>query len=935
MSSLVNSRIYAFVCAIGLLLRATFRRTIASPMATLALIFALCIPITLGIIVPSYANAAGTRILNNQIALQTRQTQRPALALLFRAVRGSKPLSWRSVIAGDALMTQNAASYLQIPIASLTRHIRTVPYPLMSVIGNAAGVPLGNAPLASLAGVDELMTIVEGTAPKAGADPVEAMVSRSYANEVGMNIGDEYVATAKDGLSAVRVNIVGIWQPKNAKDPNWLYDPATLAALIFVSTGDMVSTVADAFPEGVAQAAWYVQPGDVVFAPGQIGMLEERIRTLAQEMEKIPAKLERSPLSSFAAVNTTISELTIRTGIISAPIALLAFFFVVQLASITYERRRDEYALLRSRGMTLLRLLLVGGVEWLVYIAIATLPAIPLGLVSAGVMLRTESFLQLGPSTAGIPGLPSQAWLVMAFIWLIVLVIGLRPIANASRRTLSDSGKSRRRDAITGVLRVLFEVLVLAAVGYGYYQLYSEPTAEGDLFSNPLTLALPVLGSLALALVANRILPLLFAIGQRLARQTDSMVAILALQTIARRPERLQTTVLLLTLTLGVGGYVASMAATVDQATVNGISYRTGADTVFIETANIQRPQNGEAAVGDVYLLTPLGAHSGVPGIQLYSGVGTYAAQVSLGSKQIAANVVAVDRAHFAGVVPHFQDTWLGAQNSMGGLMNALARARDGAILSSSMASNTKIGDNVAVTIDVDGTQVTSKVRVVGIVSGWPGQYDSEKPFLVTNQSFIAEEMGFTPPTDVWMTRDVSVPVSDIVAATRQIGIPLLDVLDRFELLQQEFERPERQGLFGMLSVGFVAASGLSVMAIFVSALTVLRQRSIELGMLQALGMSAHDARRAIYIEQGLMAGLGILCGMIAASVTTRSILPYLRAGVAPHQDTPATAVLTAWWTLAGMLVIYIVAMSVTAIVAFRTIQRLRIADAVKLGDEN
>jgi putative ABC transport system permease protein len=413
------------------------------------------------------------------------------------------------------------------------------------------------------------------------------------------------------------------------------------------------------------------------------------------------------------------------------------------------------------------------------------------------------------------------------------------------------------------------------------------------------------------------------------------MVAILALQTIARRPERLQTTVLLLTLTLGVGGYVASMAATVDQATANGISYRTGADTVFIETANTQRPQNGEAAVGDVYLLTPLGAHNVVPGIGSFTGVGTYTAQVSLGSKQIAANLVAVDRTRFASVVPHFQDTWLGAENSMGALMNALARARDGAILSASMAGNTKIGDNVAVTIEIDGTQVSTKVRVVGIVSGWPGQYDTEKPFLVTNQSFIADEMGFTPPSDVWMTRDVTIAVSEIVAATRQIGIPLLDVVDRFELLQQEFERPERQGLFGMLSVGFVAASGLSVMAIFVSALTVLRQRSIELGMLQALGMAAHDARRAIYLEQGLMAGLGILCGMLAATVTTRSILPYLRAGVAPHPDTPATAVLTAWGTLAGMLIVYSIAMAVTAIVAFRAIQRLRIADAVKLGDEN
>ena len=935
MSSSVNKRTYAFFQAVILLLRATLRRTIAAPTATLALIFALCIPITLAVIVPSYANAAGIRILANQIERQTRQTQRPALALLFRAVRGTKPIPWRTIRAGDALMTENAGAFLQIPIASLTRHIRTIPYALMSVQGTEGGVALGTAPFATLVGVDELVTLVDGTRPVAGANPIQAMVSRSYANTVGLNIGEEYVLTAKDGLNAVRIELVGIWQPKDAGDPNWLYDPATLSSMMIVHNDDMLSTVAEAFPDGIAQAAWYLQPGDIAFGPGQIGTLESRIRSLAQEMEKIPAKLERSPLASFATVNKTITELTIRTGIISAPIALLAFFFVVQLATITYERRRDEYALLRSRGMTLLRLLFVGGVEWLVYIALATIPAIPLGLVSAGVMLRTQSFLQVGGPAYAMPGLPAQAWGVVAVVWLVVLAIGLRPLANASRRTLSDSGKSRRRDALSGVVRVLFEVLVLTAVGYGYYQLYGAPTADGDLFSNPLTLALPVLTSLALALVANRVLPLLFGIAQQLARRTDSLVSILALQTIARRPERLQTTVLLLTLTLGVGGYVASMAATVDQATTNGIGYRTGADTILIETATTNRPQNGESASGDVYLLTPLGAHSGLPGIRTYTGVGTYAARVSLGSKQIDANLLAVDRVSFASVVPHFSDAWFGTGNSLGDLMNQLARARDGAILSAAMAGNTAIGDNIALTIDIDGTQVSTKVRVVGIVHGWPGQYDSEKPFLVTNQSFISEEMGFEPPTNVWVTRDVTIAVGELVAATRAVGIPLLDVVDRQELLQNEFERPERQGLFGMLSVGFVAASGLSVMAIFVAALTVLRQRSIELGMLQALGMAAPDARRAIFLEQGLMAGLGITCGMLAAIITTRTILPYLQAGVAPHPNTPPTSVLTAWGTLAVMLLVYVVAMVVTAVVAYRAIQRLRIADAVKLGDEN
>lgn len=935
MSSSVNKRTIAFLNAVILLLRATWRRTIAAPTATLALIFALCIPITLAVIVPSYANAAGIRILANQIERQTRQTQRPALALLFRAVRGTKPIPWRTIRAGDALMTNNAGAFLQIPIASLTRHIRTIPYAMMAVQGNNNGTALGTAPIATLEGVDELLTVVDGTRPVAGATPIQAMVSRNYANAIGLNIGEEYVLTAKDGLRAVRIELVGIWQPTNADDPNWLYDPATLSSMLFVHNDDMLSTVAEAFPDGIAQAAWYLQPGEVRFGPGQIGMLESRIRSLAQEMEKIPAKLERSPLASFGAVNQTIAELTLRTGIISAPIALLAFFFVVQLASITYERRRDEYALLRSRGMTLLRLLLVGGVEWLVYIALATLPAIPLGLLSAGVMLRTQSFLQIGGPAQSLPGLPAQAVGVIAVVWLVVLVIGLRPLANASRRTLSDSGKSRRRDVLSGFVRILFEVLVLTAVGYGYYQLYANPSAEGDLFSNPLTLALPVLTSLALALVANRLLPLLFGVAQRLARRTDSLVSILALQTIARRPERLQTTVLLLTLTLGVGGFVASMAATVDQATMNGIGYRTGADTILIETATTNRPQNGEAASGDVYLLTPLGAHSELPGIRNYTGVGTYVAQVSLGSKQIGAKLIAIDRVHYASVVPHFADAWLGAGNSFGDLMNQLARARDGAILSAAMSANTNIGDNVAVTIDIDGTQVSTKVRVVGIVQGWPGQYDSDNAFLITNQSFIAEEMGFEPPTDVWITRDVNIAISELVAATRAIGIPLVDVVDRQELLQQEFERPERQGLFGMLSVGFVAASGLSVMAIFVAALTVLRQRSIELGMLQALGMSALDARRSVFLEQGLMSGLGIACGMLAAIITTRTVLPYLQAGVAPHPNTPPTSVLTAWGTLGVMLLVYTIAMVGTAIAAYRAIQRLRIADAVKLGDEN
>ena len=935
MSSLVNKSISAPWHAIRLLLLAAWRRSVVAPAANLALLAALTIPLALAITVPTYADAAGLRILNDELARQTRQTQRPALALLFRHVRSNKAVPWRTIIAADNLMSNNASTFLGLPLANQTRHIRTTQMRILSVQGQGDGTLLGNAAIGSLSGVDPLIQILDGRRPQANDSNVEIMVSRSTANAIGLNIDDRLVITNNNGTASLRVTVVGIWQAYNEDDPAWLYDPTTLYELILVDHATMSAQIADAFVDSVAQAAWYLQPEITTLGPGDIATLEQRIRTLAQELEKVPAKLERSPLNSFAKAKQTIDQLTLRTGIIAAPIALLALFFVLQLATINYDRRRDEIALLRSRGMSLFRILVIGAVEWLSYVIIACIPAVPLALLASTYMLRSESFLRLSATPVATPGLPLNAIIGACLIGAVIIMLGLRPLILASRRTLMDSGKSRRRDQLVGFLRVLFEVLVLVAVGYGYYQLNQSSTTDSDVFATPLTLALPVLISLAFALIANRILPLFFSLAENITRRSDRIGVILAFQTIARRPERLQTTVLLLTLTLGVGGYVASMAATVDAATTAGIAYRMGGDTHLIETAATQRPQDGQEIKGDKYLLTPIGVHRDLPGIKDYSAVGNYVAQIAVGTKPVESNLMAIDRTRFLGVVPYFRDEWLGNNQTMGELMNQLAQSRDGAIISTNLSGSSAIGDRVAITISMDGVNVATRVRIVGIVAGWPGQIAIDKPFVVTNLSFIRDEIGFAPPTDVWIIRDTSIPLDEVVNKARALAIPLLDIKDYNDIEQREFTRPERQGFFGMLSIGFIAATGLSVMAIFVSALAILRQRSIELGMLQALGMPAFVARRAIMLEQGLMSILGITIGLGAALIATRTMLPYLQAGIQPYPSVPPTQPITAWLTLIVMVLVYGVALIITAILAFRSIQRLRVADAVKLGDEN
>ncbi|MCE2849613.1 MAG: FtsX-like permease family protein [Chloroflexaceae bacterium] len=624
-------------------------------------------------------------------------------------------------------------------------------------------------------------------------------------------------------------------------------------------------------------------------------------------------KLDRSPLERFTNTQVTIRTLTLRTSAVAAPIALLALFFVMQLANITYQRRQDEYILLRSRGVSLTWFLMVSAVEWMCYIVIAMLFAIPLSIVSTQIMLRTDSFLKLTSLDVAWSWLPTQSFVGAALIAVVIVFLGIRPVISTFQRTLSNNARSRRIDRVRMFVRIMIEVIVLIAVVYGYYQLYTQYDPASDVFSNLNTLILPVLSTIAIGLAVNRIIPLVLVLSERIARRSDALATILALQTLARRPDRLQNTVLLLTITLGVGGYVASM---------------------LIESALRRRP-NANTSDGDRFLLTPLGAHAQLPGIIAYAPVGQYDGRISIGNTPIDTNVIAVDRSRFAAVIPHFQDAWLGPGNSMGLLMNQLATYRDGVIIDKSIAGTSNIGDKVAVTLIVDDIPVDVRMRIVGLVEGWPGQYSVDRPYLIMNLSYVSDEIGFLPPTDVWIHRDTRVPLDEVVSAARAAAIPILDTIDFNDARTNEFTRPERQALFGMLSIGFVAAAGLTIMAILVSALASMRQRNIELGMLQAMGMPAHTARRVIVLEQSIITLSGMMCGLIAALVCAERILPSLHAGVAPHRDIPTNMPITAWSTIAGMLAIYAVAVLVALGTVFRNSRSLQIADAVKLGDEN
>ena len=58
-------------------------------------------------------------------------------------------------------------------------------------------------------------------------------------------------------------------------------------------------------------------------------------------------------------------------------------------------------------------------------------------------------------------------------------------------------------------------------------------------------------------------------------------------------------------------------------------------------------------------------------------------------------------------------------------------------------------------------------------------------------------------PYDVWLAADRRAPGEQIAAEVRALGITVVTAEDARALIDAEQSRPERQGLFGLLSAGF------------------------------------------------------------------------------------------------------------------------------------
>ncbi len=951
------------------------RRLLSQWTLALATLVGLVVAVALAVSIPLYADAVYFRIFETELSKLTNKG--PVSPSPFAFVFGyygawDGEVEWEEIQPLDAYLVSSASAALGLPQELFVRYLKTDTFRLFPE-GEDLGYadkkdPLAWVDFASISGLENHITLIEGRFPEPASSSsdsiVEVLVSQALANELGLQVGEVYLTFNSREFNETRyitqipLHIAGIWQASDPVDKFWFYRPTAFDNTLLMPEPSFLERISPYMKKEIHFASWYlilngsnVHASDAAFLLNRITAIQQRTNSLLPN-----TRLNVSPEDGLRRYQQESELLTLLLYAYSVPILVLIAIFVNLVVGLAVSRKINEIAILRSRGATIAQVMGIAVLEGLILGGLALALGLPVGQGIAEVIGQTRSFLNF---TAGADlriGITPATWRVGLIAIGIALVAQVVPTLGAARHTIVTYKQERARlMRPPWWQRVWLDVLLLIPAAYGAYLLQQQGSIalagqdgaiNNDPFQNPLLLLIPALGIIALTLLFLRLLPLIMRVLGWMIARIGGVGMLLATRQLARMPGFYTGPMLLLVLTLSLSAFTASLAQTLDFHLYDQVYYQVGADMSLVELGDInqsagldsigiatqEEPQT-EAPVEPRAFFLPVSEYLKVPGIQAATRVGRYAAITLFSGGRQEATFIGIDRAEFPGAAFW---RWDFAPSYLGELMNALALAPDGVLLPTTFMRQhaLKPGDTFQMQVLIYGNKVEFDATVMGGFDYFPTWYPEEDgPVVVGNLDYLFESAGSQYSYDVWLKTAPGIDRVQLIWDVQTLNPNIFSWSDPLDKLIEVQQRPERQGLFGLLSVGFGAAALLTILGFVLYAFFSFRQRFIELGVLRAIGLSTGQMALFLGWELAALILTGLVLGTGLGIWVSQLFIPYLQLGATPEALRPPFLVEIAWPAIFRIYALFGVLFIAALMVLTGLLLRMKIFEAVKLGE--
>jgi putative ABC transport system permease protein len=720
----------------------------------------------------------------------------------------------------------------------------------------------------------ESLTYVEGRPPRG---PAEASLDQAAAASSGIALGERIRLIGQGSARSFR--LVGFTRLGSASFGGASIAQVTLPAAQRLTHKrgrfDQISVVA---ARGVPATA-----------------LKRRIAGEMPAGIRVETAQERADRSS-EEIREGLSFLRIFLLVFGFIAILVGSFLIFNTFSITVAQRVAEFGMLRTLGASRRQILAAVVVEALAIGLLGAVIGIAGGFVAA---LLLDGLLELFEVDLPTTGLAMESRTVVVGLLVGIVVTVLSSLVPALRSTrvppiaalqAYTPPAGRRRRLAFAVASVLLGVAGLAMVLIGLFGSAAAGAAAGLMGGGAVAIVF------AVSLFSPRLVPPLATVAGWPLERLRRLIGRLARENAQRNPSRTAVTAAALMIGLALVAFVTVFAAGL-KSSVAQVVDENFAGGLVIENSDGFSPIPAGAAA----------AARRVPGVETVATV--RAAQAKLLPGGGGARVSAPSRDIGAAVKIEWK---------RGGPATLRRLADDQAVLSDSFSSDhgLEVGDRFRL---LSQTRRRPTFEVAGEFSSKLGVFGS----VLVTQAAMARQFGQTEDTVDFVGIEAganAARVQALLTAGAERAFPVAEVLNQQEL--KESREGQVDQLVNLVYALLAMAIVISVFGIANTLALSIHERTRELGMLRAIGMSRRQVRTMIRYEAAITALIGAILGMVLGVVFAALVSQPLKdEGFTLSYPIGSLVVLLVFAALAGVL---------AAIGPARRAARLNVLDALQ-----
>lgn len=801
-----------------------------------------------------------------------------------------------------------------------------------------------------LPGLSEYADVVKSQTDTA---TFECSISEKTMDHYGLVAGEKIYLHVPDGSGKKEISFVisQICREKDINDPYWAKTLSDMGDVIFVSQ-DVFDEMMQYYSEDNISYSDFLML-DYRQINTENASLYDGYMEQFKDADKLYNDNIRDTLDGFFTQQKTIK---LMLWALELPCLVLLILFIRMISAQILSLEENDILVLRSRGATKLQVFIL----YLQQSGIIAFAGCVLGIVLGYIMCRaaasTDGFLRF---TAKDIGTYKFVWqmLVYAVAAAVIMVLFITvPVWKKSKDAISERSRERISKKKPLWEKCFIDVILLALSAYLLYNYNKQKsTLAISVLENrsidPVMILDNSLFIFAVALLCVRLTGLIILLVDRLFKKRFSPAMYASFLQLKRTRYNQGFLAVFLIMTVAGGIFDANMARTMNSNMEKRIVYNVGCDAIYNEDFRLRIQKNKDGSVSWMYDEPDFGKYESLKNEGICDGVTRVLederVDISAGSGSISdAYLMAINTKEF-GETAKLQSDQNDDINDAHwfNYLNELAKEPDGVIISSNLAKalELKVGDSlnysryVPEAVDDDQIYASENAKVCAIVKGFPGyeRYtyetdvegnvtEQEKYLIVANYATVVEKFGMTPYS-VWMNLSKGKTVDDIYK----------NLTSAQQLIDENKNSATVQITNGMFTLSFILSLIVCSVGFLLYWVMTLKQRELQFGIYRAMGMRMREVKAMLLNEQIFLSFLPLLAGAGIGITATAMFVRLISIIYLPQKHNIGVNVYIYQSDMLELAGVLFVAVAVCYVVISRLLKSMKIAQALRLGEDS